>query len=226
MTDTRKLVENIKKIMMDVATSEAQIQDKNEEYKRCYQELDEIFIAGGIKNPNDFCDLWEFYGFWKNQGMKTYASRRAYVAGIYKNVHFGKPNLKSQNYNYVNQNRIEELKTIRSDDFDMAKLIRFCEELNMNFSLGNYLSSAMLVRAIIDHIPPIFQKNTFTEVANNYGSKSFNDSMKNLDNSSRKISDAHLHTQIRKKEVLPNSTQVDFSNDLDVLLAEIYRILK
>jgi len=84
----------------------------------------------------------------------------------------------------------------------------------------------MLVRAIADHIPPIFEKSTFTEVANNHGSKSFKESMKNLDNSSRKISDSHLHTQIRKKEVLPNSNQVDFSNDLDVLLGEIYRVLK
>ena len=50
--------------------------------------------------------------------------------------------------------------------------------------------------------------------------------MENLNNSSRKISDSHLHTQIRKKEVLPNSNQVDFTNDLDVLLAEIYRVLK
>jgi hypothetical protein len=89
-----------------------------------------------------------------------------------------------------------------------------------------YLSTAMLIRAIIDHVPPIFEKNSFTEVVNNYGGKSFKDSMKNLENSSRKIADAYLHTQIRNKEVLPNSNQVDFSNDLDVLLAEIFRILK
>ena len=50
--------------------------------------------------------------------------------------------------------------------------------------------------------------------------------MVHLDSSSRKIADAFLHTQIRSKEVLPNSTQIDFSNDLDVLLSEIYRTLK
>ena len=49
--------------------------------------------------------------------------------------------------------------------------------------------------------------------------------MIHLDTSSRKIANAHLHTQIRKKEILPNQTQVDFSNDIDVLLSEIVRIL-
>lgn len=80
------------------------------------------------------------------------------------------------------------------------------------------------MRAILDHVPPVFELDDFTKVANNFGTKSFKDSMLNLNNSSRKISDAYLHTQIRKNESLPTLTQVDFSNDLDVLLSEIVRI--
>lgn len=129
-------------------------------------------------------------------------------------------------YKYINPDRIDGLKLVKNNAFDLIKLVRFCEELNISFLQGSYLSVAMLVRAIIDHVPPIFLKNTFTEVANHYGSQSFKDSMKNLDNSSRKISNSHLHTPIRKKEILPNSNQVDFTNDLDVLLAEVLRILK
>lgn len=72
-----------------------------------------------------------------------------------------------------------------------------------------------------------FNSVKFTEVANSYGgAKSFKDSMLNLENSSRKIADQHLHTQVRKSETLPTVRQVDFSNDLDVLLAEIVRVLK
>lgn len=220
------LIEKIKKIMTDVATGQAKIQDTNDEYKKLFRELDDIFSSTNQKNPNGFSDLWEFYSFWKKKKMDTYAERRSYVIELYKNIKPKKQIAKSGAYNFVNQNRIKELKTIKNDDFDITKLIRFCEELNSAFSLENFLSTAMLVRAIADHIPPIFGKTSFTEVANNHGSKSFKESMKNLDNSSRKISDAHLHTQIRKKEVLPNSNQVDFSNDLDVLLAEIYRVLK
>jgi len=47
--------------------------------------------------------------------------------------------------------------------------------------------------------------------------------MTHLDKSSRKIADSYLHGQIRKKERLPNKTQVNFSQDIDVLLAEICR---
>jgi hypothetical protein len=84
-----------------------------------------------------------------------------------------------------------------------------------------------LTRALLDHVPPIFLCAKFSEVANNYaGSKSFKESMKHLENSSRKIADQYLHTQIRQKESLPNITQVSFSNDIDVLLSEICRILK
>jgi len=212
--------------MTDVATGRVNIQEKNNEYKQIFQELDDIFTANAIENPNNFSDLWEFYNYWKKQGMGTYAQRRLYVIGLYKKVNSKKVVLKSGAYSFVNPARIKELKLLINRDFDFSKLIKFCEEMNIVFSRECYLSTAMLTRAVIDHIPPIFSKSTFSEVANNYGSKSFQDLMKNLDNSSRKISDSHLHTQIRKKEVLPNSNQIDFSNDLDVLLAEIYRILR
>ena len=48
-----------------------------------------------------------------------------------------------------------------------------------------------------------------------------------LEKSSRKIADSYLHTQIRKNESsLPTETQINFKNDLDVLLQEIERKIK
>ena len=96
------------------------------------------------------------------------------------------------------------------------------EELDLSFRNGCYLATAMLVRAILDHVPPIFGVTTFSAVVK----KSFRESMLNLENSSRKIADQHLHGQIRDSETLPTARQVDFSPDIDVLLAEIVRILK
>lgn len=86
----------------------------------------------------------------------------------------------------------------------------------------------MLVRSMLDPVPPIFSCQSFKEVANHYsaGTRSFKGSMEHLENSSRKIADAHLHGQIRKSENLPNKTQINFRNDLDVLLAEVVRILR
>lgn len=127
---------------------------------------------------------------------------------------------------YVDQSRIEQLRNIKSEDYDLTRLIAQCEELNDASNRGNSYSVILLVRAIIDHIPPIFGKKNFKEVANNYGSKSFKESMDRLENSSRKIADSSIHQQIRRKESLPNKTLVNFSNDLDVLLAEVVRILK
>ena len=84
----------------------------------------------------------------------------------------------------------------------------------------------MICRAILDHVPPFFGHKTFNEVANNYGGKSFKGNAQHLQKSLRNIADNHLHLPVRKKEVLPNQNQINFSNDLDVVLSEIIRLLK
>lgn len=128
---------------------------------------------------------------------------------------------------YVPQSRIKELASIGTKEFDLTKLIQFCNELNSSLSEGNHFSIIMLSRAILDHIPPVFGVESFHEIANNYkGARSFKESMERLNKSCRKIADQHLHSQIRGSEVLPTIAQVDFSNDIDLLLSEIVRILK
>lgn len=126
---------------------------------------------------------------------------------------------------YVSQQRISELKSLASEEFDLARLIRLLEELNFNYDNSCFMSCAMLVRAITDHIPPIFQKGTFREVASNHGGRSFKDSMEHLDRGLRKIADHQLHSQIRNKESLPTAQQVYFSPMLDVLLGEVIVLL-
>ena len=133
------------------------------------------------------------------------------------------PKLVVMDGGYIDKKRFRALKK-KSGKFDFSRLLQMLTELNHAFSMGNYISVILLVRAVLDHVPPVFNLNTFTEIANNYGTKSFKDSMLHLENSSRKIADSYLHTKIRDKESLPNKTQVNFSNDLDVLLAEIVRI--
>ncbi len=123
--------------------------------------------------------------------------------------------------------RIIELENCKSDKFDLQKLIQMCRELNNAYTKNSFFTIGILVRAIIDHVPPIFNKLNFSEVAGSYsGGKSFSDEMKNLDAFSRKIADRFLHGQIRNKEVLPTFNQVNFSNALDSLLGEIVRMLK
>lgn len=127
---------------------------------------------------------------------------------------------------FVHPQRISQLRAIKNQLFDLSRLIRYCEELNVVAPNGCCLATAMLIRAILDHVPPIFGKRKFSEVASNSpGSKSFRQSMAHLEGSCRNIADAHLHIQVRAKETLPTPTQVNFSRDLDVLLGEIVRVL-
>lgn len=128
---------------------------------------------------------------------------------------------------FVDLSRLAALRAAKSPKWDLTRLIRLCEELNISYSNDCFMSVAMLVRAILDHVPPLLGKQTFADVSNNYGGpSSFKKSMQNLQLSLRNIADAHLHVPIRQKEVLPTRQQVDFHKDLDVLLGEIVRTLK
>ena len=137
------------------------------------------------------------------------------------------PQSKRGGHQYVSPGRIEELSSLTNTEFDLLKLITLLKELNMAWSNKCYFSSIMLLRSIIDHVPPIFGVQTFSDVSNhNVGTRSFKEGMERLQSSSRKIADLHLHSKIRNRESISNETQVDFSNDLDLLLAEIIRVLR
>jgi hypothetical protein len=127
---------------------------------------------------------------------------------------------------FISDTRLAELRTLASAQFDLKKLIRLCEEINISYSSGCYFASAMLIRAVLDHVPPIFGKNNFDEVANNFGSKSFKGAMQHLQSASRNVADGHLHQQIRKSETLPTAQQVNCGQQIDMLLSEIIRIIK
>jgi hypothetical protein len=129
----------------------------------------------------------------------------------------------------IAESRIDELRKLNSAEFDFRKLVRFCEELNVSYDNGCYLATAMLTLGLLDHVPPLFGKKKFGEIANNTASpsrdgQSFREAMQHLDGGSRKVSDGILHQQIRKRETLPTAQQVCCGQQLDVLLAEIIRI--
>jgi hypothetical protein len=128
----------------------------------------------------------------------------------------------------ISEIRLAELRALTSAQFDFSKLVRLCEEINTAYSEDCYFATAMLTRGLLDHVPPIFGKVSFNEMANNYsgGGRSFKDTMHHLENAARKVADAHLHMPIRRSESLPVAQQVNFSSQLDVLLSEIVRITR
>ena len=132
---------------------------------------------------------------------------------------------KTSERDYIAKTRIEELKNVNSNLWDTRKLVLLCQEINSAYAAQNYISVALLARAMIDHIPPIFDQPSFGAVVAQYGTKSFKDTMSHLDKSMRKIADSFLHGHIRDRETLPNENTVDVKRELDVLLGEVVRIL-
>jgi hypothetical protein len=129
---------------------------------------------------------------------------------------------------YVDPARIAELHAIGGSKWDFTRLLELCRELNLTSANRCHMATAMLLRTVLNHVPPALGFNTFDEVANNYGGekvgRSFKAAMLRLQESLRSIADMHLHSPIRDKEVVPTAVQVDFAAELDLLLSEIVRI--
>ncbi|MEF2546902.1 hypothetical protein VQ045_07005 [Aurantimonas sp. E1-2-R+4] len=126
---------------------------------------------------------------------------------------------------YVDPARILALQAIGNGKWDFSRLVELCREINVAAANRCHMSTAMLLRTILNHVPPVLGFNSFAEVANNYGGqKSFKASVQRLEGSLRNIADMHLHSQIRSREDVPTAVQVDFAADLDVLIGEVTRV--
>lgn len=138
--------------------------------------------------------------------------------------------LTSTQGDYVFKERLEELNSISTSKYDLKKLIRLCNELNLAHKYDLRYAKAALVRAICDHIPPIFDFDTFAEVTANHhaegNSKSFKGGMKRLHEFFKHVADGVMHSHIRSKESLPTKDQLDYSRELDFLLQEVCRLLR
>ncbi len=125
---------------------------------------------------------------------------------------------------YVSQSRIENLRNSKNEEFDFQRLLQMFSELDDAYANENYISVILLVRAIMDHVSPIFDCKDFAEVASQHGGRSFKKQMRRLEESARPSADYYLHQVIRRKESLPDEMDVNFSKELNALLAEIIRI--
>jgi hypothetical protein len=131
---------------------------------------------------------------------------------------------------FVDDVRIRELQGLSGRRLDPSRLVRICEEINMCYENGCLMAVALLARTIINHVPPVFGFGNFSEVANNYGGagkgRSFKKVAQKLEESARNIGDMIAHETMRRTETLPSPAQIDFSQELDVLLGEVGRVLR
>jgi hypothetical protein len=116
---------------------------------------------------------------------------------------------------------LDDLRRSKNKKYDLAKVVRFCEELNSSYAAGNYLASILLIRALINHVPPVFGQNTFGQVVSQAG-RSLKELLKPLDEIARDVGDLHTHSLIQRQESLPTKNQVEpFKANLEVLLQNI-----
>jgi len=121
---------------------------------------------------------------------------------------------------------IEELKKVESTEFDTTKLTGYSEEINSSFYHGNVVACLLLMRTVLNHVPPIFGYKSFAEVTANSG-KSLRENLEFLESGLRKLADLYAHQPIRKTEQYPTKGQVEpFRAHIEVLLHEVLGKLK
>jgi len=129
---------------------------------------------------------------------------------------------------YVASVRIAELRASPRTRWDLGRLEQLCVELNVAHDGACHMATALLVRAILDHVPPIFGLASFDEVAQQYdgAGPGFKQKMHRLQHLSRKVVDWHLNRPIGSSEILPTQADVDFRSPLGELLGEVVRVCR
>lgn len=122
---------------------------------------------------------------------------------------------------YIHEQIIAAIKGKASTiTFNCTKLLSLIEELNDNYGHGNTYASHAVLRAIIDHIPPILGCPDFQAVANNYAwGRTDKQYMKRLQEFRNQADDA-LHRQISSKADLLDFDDMPSSVYVDRLLQE------
>ncbi len=126
---------------------------------------------------------------------------------------------------YINEKLVDQLKGIKNQNFDTTKIIVYLEEINSNYNINNIISTSLLIRAFLNHIPIIFDQSSFKSFVNQ-SSKSLKESLAPLEDQARKIADYHTHIPITKKEFVPSLNQIEpFKGGFEILVQEIIRKL-
>jgi len=62
---------------------------------------------------------------------------------------------------------ITRLEKLESSRVDVASLVRMCSEINSSYAHGNVLATALVMRTVLNHVPPVFGYDSFVQVVAN-----------------------------------------------------------
>lgn len=121
----------------------------------------------------------------------------------------------------VESGLIARLAEKKSGAADIGSLVKMCREINSSYAHGNILATALLMRTVLNHVPPVFGYDTFSQVAAN-ASRSLKENFEHLENGLRKVADYHAHRKIASSESYPSVAQVEpFRPQFELLLQQI-----
>jgi hypothetical protein len=127
----------------------------------------------------------------------------------------------ANNAAFLNAEVLVKLKSVKSLQLDVSKLTKMCEELNDAYARGNFISSALLLRAILNHVPPVFGETKFSEVVAQSG-RSVKAILARLNDEARPIADLHTHFLMRSTEHLPTKNQIEpYKAGFEILMQEV-----
>lgn len=127
---------------------------------------------------------------------------------------------------FISQSLIDRLEGIADSDLNADKLCGYCRELNSSYYHGNIVACLLLIRTIMNHIPPLFGQNSFEQVAANVP-RSQKEMFSHLQSGVRKLADMYAHQPIRRHDEYPTQAQIDpYKPQVEVLLQELLCRLK
>ena len=137
-----------------------------------------------------------------------------------KNSSKKKSQISGKNRLYIEIKNIELLRHA-SGKYDIGRVIRYCEEINSSYSHKNFMSVILLIRSLLNHIPPLFGFNNFESFVSN-SEKSVKQVLSPLQDEVRKIADYYTHSMITASTPLPTIAVLEpYRSSLEFLLHRI-----
>ncbi|TNC23726.1 hypothetical protein [Amycolatopsis alkalitolerans] len=128
---------------------------------------------------------------------------------------------------YVDQALIDKLEAAQAGTkWNLKKLLQLLRELNENYASENVYACHALLRAILDHVPPIFGQPNFGSVASQYRPRSSDKKYsENLEKFRLQADDA-MHRQVREREDILQFDDLPLRAWVNRLVDEVIAILE
>ncbi len=121
----------------------------------------------------------------------------------------------------VDRGLLVRLESVKPRMLDASVLVRLCEEVNSCWAGGNVVGTVLLMRAVLNYVPPVFGCETFAQVVASRG-KSLKDSFTHLEDGLRKIADFYTHRRMGPADYYPSTAQVEpFKPQFELLLQDV-----